>query len=441
MDVRRWAGVVGIACLCTLFASPRWRALGYMPGRVAVDVGDRVRLSAPLPLSVGMRLDGAGRKALDVDGRPLVGAWRHLPTDVPVVVRAHAVGRYAVAVGAFGLALRRVEVDSVAAPRVVAGGQSIGIRVRTAGLLVVGRATGTAWPAFGAGHLEAGDRIVEAEGVRVSDEEDLRRAVQSAGKKRHAVRLRVMRAGRAMALAVRPRLDDAAVGYRLGVVVREGLSGIGTLTFFEPASGLYVALGHRIQDGWSGQSVPVAAGRISGAPISGVRRGFIGRPGEKVGRLTDDPPRGSVEGSGPYGIFGRLSGGYAEGPTIRLATADQVHAGPASMFTVVAGNRVERFRVRIERVDRRAPGGRGMVVRVVDPDLLRRTGGIVQGMSGSPIEQDGRLIGALTHVLVSDNTRGYGVFASWMWQEAQAGTTDGAKYPRHARLYSTSRAG
>lgn len=417
----RVAVAVGaIATLVALYVSPSWRALGYMPRRVAMDAGGSVRLAPALPAGTAVRREG-GAGGLVLFGRSLGPGWQAAPPAGPADLQATRAGRYYVDVGALGVPLRRIEVDAVRTPRLVAGGQSIGIAVRTAGLLVVAgaRDAGWRWPVGGsaAAGLRSGDRIVAIAGRPIGAVAELVAAAQGAGG-RGVLCLRVLRAGRPERVCQRLRYDRTSGRYHLGVRIRQGLSGIGTLTLYDPRTGLYAALGHRIQDGWEGQSVPVAGGRISPAPIAEVRRGFVGRPGEKIGHVRDTRAWGTIAGSGPYGIFGRLRPGAPRGPRLALATADQVHVGPASLRTVVHGQKVERFRIRIERVDRSAPGGRGIVLRVVDRDLLRRTGGIVQGMSGSPIVQDGRLAGVLTHVLVSDSTRGYGVFATWMWREA-----------------------
>jgi|GEM_PF-2037294 len=410
MPWRTLAGILGVAVFLGALASPRWRALGYLPAHVAVDVGDRVRVGDRLPPQLRVRLRGPVPTGA---GAP----WHALGRDGHLDLRPDRTGRYFVTVGAFGVPLRTVAVDAVRPVRVVPGGQSIAIRVRTSGLLVVGR-DGPRLP-WGVGSaLGPGDRIVAAEDRAVVGEAALRSAVERAGRRGSALHLAVVRDGRVEALAVRPRFDPVQGRYRLGVRVRQGLTGIGTLSFYDPSTGAYGALGHRIQDGWNGQAVPVAGGTIGSAPILGVRRGFAGRPGEKIGRVAPGAAWGVVRGSGAYGIFGRMGWRAAQPLAMPLATADQVHVGSAEMRTVVRGERVERFRIRIERIDRSAPGGRALVVRVIDPGLVARTGGIVQGMSGSPIVQDGRLAGVLTHVLVSDSTRGYGIFAAWMWSEA-----------------------
>ena len=418
MRKRTIVGLGAIAALVSAYASPDWRAVGYMPARVAVGTGGTVRLADRLPHGVTLRREG-GDGALSLSGRTLGHAWQALPRAAAAAVTARARGTYHVEVGAFGVPLRRVRIDALPAQRLTPGGESIGIDVRTAGLLVVARSQAGRWrwPPGGPA-LEVGDRIVAAAGRSVASAATLAAAAQEAGARRRPLCLRVLRTGRPTRVCV-PLRAGPGRAYHLGVLVRSSVSGIGTLTLYDPRTGLYAALGHRIQDGWDGQSVPVVGGRIAPAPIVDIRRGFVGRPGEKVGRVQTSPRWGAISGSGPYGIFGHLEGRVLPGETMPLATADEVHVGRASLWTVVEGQRVEHFRVRIERVDLAAPGGRGIVLRVVDRGLLRRTGGIVQGMSGSPIIQNGRIAGVLTHVLVSDSTRGYGVFAAWMWHEAR----------------------
>jgi stage IV sporulation protein B len=420
MDVRRAAAWTAMGMLVLAYATPGWRTMGYLPGEAEVPAGDRVRLAPPLPPGLAVRRLDGGAGTIWLDGRPLNRAWRPLG-ERALDVRVARPGRYALGVGAWGLSVRRVRLDARAPRRLAVGGQSIGLGVRTAGLLVVGRAwpggAGVGWP-FAASPLGPGDRIVAAEGASVAGESDLRTAVERAGRAGRAVRLTVVRDGRARSLALRPRFDAAAGRYRLGVVVRDRLTGIGTLSMYDPATGLFAALGHAIQEGGLGPAVPVTGGNVVAAPIQGVRRGLFGRPGEKVGSVDAARPWGCVDGAGPYGVYGHLRAPALAAPLLPLATASEVHTGRAWLRTVVRGQRVERFAVRIERVAWDAGQGRQLVVRVEDPRLLALTGGIVQGMSGSPIVQDGRIAGVLTHVLVSDPTRGYGVFAERVWNQA-----------------------
>lgn len=444
---RRVFGLAAALALTSVYSSPGIRHLGYLPTRVTLEAGQTDVVGPPLPAGLTARVSGsaakAGTRVLDMDGRPVGRKWAPVAPGPARLFVARA-GRYPIEIGALGIPLRSIDVQAVQTPVVVAGGDSIGIRVKTAGVLVMGGPALTAprsllrWSG-----LRAGDRIVGVDGAAVGNVGDLRRAVDRAGRYRQPVALRVVRQGETLRFRVRPALDRNAGRYRLGIRVREGLTGIGTLTLYDPRTRRFAALGHRVEDGMTGQSLPVVTGAVRPSAILGIERGVMGRPGEKIGILTSGTDLGQVTGGGHYGIYGYLRM-PPHGPRLPVATVDEVHPGPATIRTVVGGSHVEAFRIRIERVDKRAPGGRALVIRVTDPRLVAAAGGIVQGMSGSPIIQDGRLAGAVTHVLVSDSLRGYGVFALWMWEEALAETAHEAQGHGPAaptRQDSTLRAG
>jgi stage IV sporulation protein B len=414
----KWAGAAAIALIFAAYARPDMRSLGYLPATVDVPVGTPARLSGPLPHGVMARAE----RGLMVDGGP---AARPVAVDNgSLTVTGRRPGLYRLRLSLGDVPLRELRVRVWPRVRVVAGGESIGIALHTVGVLVVSDAAVTdgagrrRTPARAAG-IRPGDRILMADGRLLNGTAALAHASARAGRQGRPLVLGVVRHGRLWSLRVAPAWDGALRRYRIGAQVRDRVRGIGTLTFAEPVTGVYAALGHRIQDGPEGRPVPVRGGRIAAAAIVAVRRSMFGRPGEKVGTLlSGSPPWGDVRGNGPFGIYGRLAV-RLPGPVLPIAGTSEVHPGPALLRTVLDGDRVESFHIRIERVYPQAADGRGMAIRVVDPRLVRRAGGIVQGMSGSPIIQDGRLVGAMTHVLVGDSTRGYAVFAEWMWLEAR----------------------
>jgi stage IV sporulation protein B len=202
-------------------------------------------------------------------------------------------------------------------------------------------------------------------------------------------------------------------------------AGIGTLTLYDPYRRVFAALGHAVRDPRTGRPVEPAHGELVPSVVAGVAPSRQGAPGEKLGVLVGGQALGLIRANTPVGVIGSLlrppAGGAAPRP-VPVALPDQVHPGPATLLTVLRGTRVAAFRVRILAVQPDGPpGGRDVAVEVVDPRLLAAAGGIVQGMSGSPILQDGRLVGALTHVFVDDPRRGYGVFAAWMSEAAGLG--------------------
>lgn len=328
------------------------------------------------------------------------------------------------------LPLQRALVRVVPPMSVVPGGHAVGILLSSHGLAVV-RTTpvmtadgGQRSPAQEAG-LAAGDIIVEAGGVAVNHPVELENLAEQYGRQGRALPLVIRRDGEELRLAVKPLLARDPTGrgmrYMLGVYLKDPAAGVGTLTFWDPVSGRYGALGHMIAEG--GEAALLVDGRIVPAQIHGINPGERGRPGEKVGIFEPGEPMGTIDKNTPVGIFGRLiHPPRAVADPVPIALSREIKEGKAEILTVIEGGRVESFEVQILAVQRQSrPGGKGLVIRVSDPRLIQRTNGIVQGMSGSPILQDGKLVGAVTHVFINDPLRGFGVLAEWMVYEAGLG--------------------
>ena len=254
-------------------------------------------------------------------------------------------------------------------------------------------------PATYAG-LKTGDLIRGAGGRSVSDAASLIAALEEGGEE---ISLQIRRGAQELELPVSPAVGEEGRPM-LGILLRDGLSGIGTLTFCDPDSGVFGALGHSISDSETGLTVPLRDGSITEAQIVAVQPGSAGTPGELNGVSDLSRALGTVERNTEVGIFGHMSAALGDRP----AEIGLITAGPASILATVEGRAPREFAVEINRVCRDSEGTHAMFT-VTDPALLGRTGGIVQGMSGSPILQDGKLVGAVTHVFVNDPTRGYGI--------------------------------
>ncbi|MBC7342190.1 MAG: SpoIVB peptidase [Clostridia bacterium] len=324
--------------------------------------------------------------------------------------------------------LRSTVIKIVPPLELVPGGQSIGVMLQTRGIVVVGFAPVTTVggrqysPAKEAG-LEIGDQIQTVGGHQVTNSEQAARLVDELGKRRERIEITFKRGSRQLSTMVEPAKCKASGKYRLGLFIRDGTAGVGTLTFYDPHSHIYGALGHLVADPETNQSVELAKGKIVEAVIQTIQKSTSNQPGEKVGVfLEKGSVRGNILKNTKYGIFGELERPPANGvyhTPIPVALASQVQEGPAEILTVVKGNQVERFAVHVEKVmaDRKREG-KGMVIRITDPKLIKVAGGIVQGMSGSPIIQNGCLVGAVTHVFINNPCRGYGVFIEWMLHES-----------------------
>ena len=260
--------------------------------------------------------------------------------------------------------------------------------------------------------LQIGDEILDIDGKPVRNAADVRQALtRSDGQ----VRLRVLRKDKEHQLQLKPRVTDA--GPRMGVYLRQGVTGIGTVTFYDPASGRFGTLGHGVHDA-QGELVELTAGTVYEADVLSVKRGKCGDPGQLRGTVNAGKALGTVEKNAPQGVFGTLNTGW-NGDALETAQRTQVHTGAATIRSTVTGDTPQEYSVEILKIyPGNRPEGRNMLLKITDPTLLNTTGGIVQGMSGSPIIQEGKLIGAVTHVLVNDPTTGYGIFIENMLDAA-----------------------
>ena len=300
---------------------------------------------------------------------------------------------------------------------IVPGGAAVGVAMSTRGVLVVGLSEGAGMRAG----IRAGDLLLSVNGVPLDSAETLTGAVTAA--QGQPLSLRFDRGGREQTVQVKPRYDESAKNWRLGLWVRDSTAGVGTLTYYDPAYRTYGALGHAITDTDTGSILPVRQGELMQAEIVSVRKGQRGNPGELQGSfLREQKTLGTVEKNTVYGIFGQMDNPWSNPlyPSgLPVGDRGQVHAGAASLLSTVSGNQIREYAVEITQVQRQnSAAPKSMVLRVTDQRLLDTTGGIVQGMSGSPILQDGKIIGAVTHVFVSDPTQGYGVFIDWMLGES-----------------------
>ena len=234
-----------------------------------------------------------------------------------------------------------------------------------------------------------------------------------------------VRSGEQRQTSLTPVWDASSAQWRAGMWVRDSSAGVGTMTFVDRQLGVFAGLGHPISDSDTGESVALRSGEIVACSIVGCTSGTIGSPGELKGKFLGTHALGSIGINGPNGVYGTLRTALP-GETRELAFAQEVVPGEAEIWATTEGETPRAYKVRIEKVNDADPR-RNMILRVTDPALLAKTGGIVQGLSGSPILQNGRLVGAVTHVLVNDPTRGYGIFAQTMLEQAQqAAKTDHA---------------
>lgn len=251
--------------------------------------------------------------------------------------------------------------------------------------------------------MEIGDEIVSVDGHTVDSARDLYEALRCSDGQ---VEVELCRNGKRKQVAMAPAVT--AEGPRLGVYIREGITGIGTVTYYDPDRGTFGCLGHGISDN-RGTLASMGGGWVYEAAVESVKRGRAGEPGQLRGAVEPQTPLGSLTANTSFGVFG--TGAEWTGEALPVAEPEEVREGKARILANVSGDEVELYEVEILHCgDGDRSRGRDLLLRVTDPALLEATGGIVAGMSGSPIIQDGKLVGAVTHVLVNDPTRGYGIF-------------------------------
>lgn len=316
--------------------------------------------------------------------------------------------------------VKKVTVNYGERRYVAPSGKSFGIRLYSDGVMVVGISeiiseTGTSSPAYSAG-LRSGDIITHIDGERVTENRRVTELIS--GCEGRSLKIGFDRGGKSYTASLTPALSGE--GYKAGMWVRDSVAGIGTLTYFDPVSMTFGGLGHGITDADSGEIYPIGSGSAVLADITSAIKGESGAPGELKGYFTEKP-LGQLFANTETGVYGALSGLPENADkTIPVAFRQEVEEGKATILTTVDGEGVAEYTVEIEKINFNSEAKtRNMVIRVTDSELLKKTGGIVQGMSGSPIVQDGKLVGAVTHVFVNDPTKGYGIFAENMTENEE----------------------
>ena len=326
------------------------------------------------------------------------------------------------------LPYRSLTVDVIPKIKVIPGGQSVGVRLNTKGVLIVGLEEiegldGKKYnPGYAAG-LSIGDSILQINQEKVRDANHVTSIINNISIKNKPVNLMVKRGEKMLQLVIQPVQSKEEGEYRLGLWVRDKTAGVGTLTFLHPDSMKFGALGHAITDIDTGLLLTVENGEVVKSRVASVEQGKRGKPGEIKGIFYDTlKPIGNLEKNTHYGIYGKayesITNSLYDKP-IEIAFQHEIREGKATILTTLDNDEIKEYEVYIEKVNRQKnPNTKSMVIRVTDERLLAKSGGIVQGMSGSPIIQNNKLIGAVTHVFVNDPTKGYGLFIEWMIQEA-----------------------
>jgi len=314
-------------------------------------------------------------------------------------------------------------VARASAATVVPVGRAVGIKLFSDGVVVVGTSEvmtekGGVNPARACG-LREGDIITHINSTEVDTIEEVTALLQQL--EGEEMSIRALREDRTLQLTAQAVFCPADSTYKLGAWIRDSMAGIGTVTFYCPETGAFGALGHGINDLDTALLMPLESGSVLPASVSGVQKGQVGAPGQLRGVFETGTTLGRLTANTGCGVFGILDNvRQFSGQPMETAQRSQVKAGDATILSNITGESVEEYTIRILKVypASAAGDGRDFLIQVTDPRLLEATGGIVQGMSGSPILQNGMLVGAVTHVMVDDPTTGYGIFIGNMLEAA-----------------------
>ncbi len=419
--------------ICTaVMAAGYIRIFTMVPGRITLLEGREYVYNWKSFLFVSIKADKSGIVALKSNERPMNESA--LPVnEAASLKRSRSFSLKAVKQGTVGLSMKilglipikTMQVDIVPDKKIMACGNTVGVRLKLDGILVIGvsdveTAEGRKQPVKD-GNIKAGDLIVEVNNRKIYDTDELIEEIEKSRGK--GIAIKYMRGNTLMETTVYPVLSKNDDRYRLGMWVRDSTAGIGTLTFYDPETRTFGALGHGITDVDTGTLMPVKEGELLESNILSVVKGKAGSPGELKGVFVEGKKKlGSILKNTEYGIYGVFYENFTRlfpGKQYPIGLRHQIKVGPAKILANISGKKVEEYDIEIVKTTKQSfTGSKGMVLKITDKRLLENTGGIVQGMSGSPIIQDGRIIGAVTHVLVNDPTRGYGIYIEWMLKKA-----------------------
>lgn len=404
--------IIAVAYAVTVFV---------LPGHITLLAGEDYTISIRSPLFLQAFTDSSLLRLTYMEDEAVSAFER------PYRLVCTGEGRAEMEVKMLGfIPVKTIEVRAIPSQKVLVCGFPIGIKLRTSGVMVI-NVSGVVLedgsrvsPAEEAGLL-AGDIIVSAGGKKIDSIKDLISVIESSEGKE--IPLTYIRQNVRRNTLVKPLKSAEDTQYRIGIWVRDSSAGIGTLTFIDPSSNIYGALGHGISDIDTGSLLQVGSGQLMKSNIVSIKKGGKGTPGELEGDfLTRNEVIGDIELNSHFGVYGRLYDDQIrqKGRAISIGSHSLVHVGRAFILASIRGDSVEEFEIEIQKIARWDLGStKNMVIRITDKRLLETTGGIVQGMSGSPIIQDGKLVGAVTHVFINDPERGYGVFIESMLQQAK----------------------
>ncbi len=390
----------------------------FLPNRIILSEGEEYTYNIYSPLKVYAKVDKSG--VLNLNGE-MVDSNRTLKTKKPLTIKAEQNGCFNLELKLLGLIpIRTVNINVEPKISVIPCGNTIGVKLYTDGILIIGTSEfttiyGRRGQPWIKAEIKEGDIIDRVEGEKITNINDLIKKVDNSDGKE--LNISIIRKGKKIDTKIIPEKDIENKKYKLGLWVRDSTAGIGTLTFIEPETGYFGALGHGITDIDTGELLTISKGEILKSNIISVQKGLKGKPGELKGVFMQEATSlGEILRNNERGIYGKITTKLTDVPQpIIVGTGHQIEEGPAYILSNIKGEKVEKFDIEIQKVMKHNNlNGKGLIIKIIDNKLLELTGGIVQGMSGSPIIQNEKIIGAITHVFVNDPTKGYGILLEWM---------------------------
>ncbi|MBS1411726.1 MAG: SpoIVB peptidase [Christensenellaceae bacterium] len=407
--------LAGAGLLLTALRSAPLVELFELPDRVVIYENEEVGLKCSFPFSLyenqnSLVLSASADIANDSE------IFKHLGEGENEIIRGN------VPVSFLGMEIKNIEVYILPQKNVTPGGMCIGVSLFTNGVIVAGNSDISCQdgkkvnPAMQAGLFD-GDIITKVNGQQLLNARQLGQLVEESKDK--PIKLSVLRNNKSVEVNITPAYDVYEKKYRLGLWLRDSTAGIGTITYADNENKKYAALGHAITDPDTGTILPVGTGEIVECTINDIVKGKKGIPGELKGSFRlNSPAYGSISANTEFGLYGDtysdiINELYPQG--VQVASRNSVKEGKATILTTVDGQGIQEYEINIIKANKQdVRASKSMIIEVTDQRLLEKTGGIVQGMSGSPILQNGKLIGAVTHVLISDPQKGYALYIDWM---------------------------
>ena len=398
-----------------LIATPFVVSNFFLPSEIRLIAGEEHLFNFDLPLKASIL---KGNDVVIKDAKEQFIAAKAIQLNKPLYVMMEEEGATDVTLSFTGwIPLKTVSVQALPYQTLIPSGDVVGIKVDTTGVLVLGVGEFEAEEEIVSpckGIIEVGDQIVACNGEKIQTKEDFRNYIET-NQSDHLV-LDIVHKEETKQVTVTPYFSKSENEYKIGLWIKDSTQGIGTITYINPKNGHFGALGHGITDTQTHALTPIRTGEIMKVSITRITKGEKGAPGELSGVIDYDTSSqlGTIMMNHSLGIYGEVDQTFIKeqiNEALPIAFQDEVHEGKATVMVDLTGKGSKEYEVEIQKVSKYSTEpSKGMVIKIVDKELLKLTNGIIQGMSGSPIIQDGKIIGAITHVFVHDPTRGYGIF-------------------------------